>query len=1076
MSIKILEASAGSGKTYQLSMFFVKLALESPEKFKRILAITFTNAAVNEMKVRILDRLYSLSIKNKKSLDEFKAFAPDGKINGAPINQSTDEDISTAAKNVLFNILHNYQDFSVSTIDSFLQKLFRGALYEIGIRYNYELIVKSDDVYEEAVNDFIMSLQKNDPAFDWLVKFIEDKLNDNKSFDYTMLLNALTREINKEFFYDYEDYFISKLSDEDFQKLSSELNRKMSDFLSKVKIINQDFYQILKETGFREEDFSNGGNGTVKYIGSKLEEIINSRVSFKVIRPKPNSNFEKVIKRKLSLFSNNCNNPLDPANQSKIIDLMITFYDLMNSDDYKNYETARILSKQIYNVALLSHILKNLDNYKKTNNILLLSDIGRMLKSFIRDNYMFIYEKLGVYYEYFLIDEFQDTSRVQYEIIKPLIEESISAKDEENVLLVGDIKQAIYRWRNGDWEIMKETIDYDFPNSISRNTLKENWRSYPNIIRFNNSLFNQLLSLNNLFNDENEKNEMLDYIRRIYIDPNKNRSVKQQIPDAKKNNFNNFEGYVKLYVKKKKDNDKTNEQNYENIDDEQDINALELLKNDVGTLWEKGYKNIGILVRSNKESASIFRYLLENPPVDDDDFKIISQESITYANSDAVLWIVFTLYWLQNGSKYASYMSKAFYENIKASASLSYDDIINRLSNDENFLAQNLYFKAEHLVNLIYSFINDRERAFCLHFLQLIKNYQQEQSNNEVMFIYWFLKKGIKESVKISEEGNGVHITTIHRSKGLEYDAVIVPSVNWTRNQSDYMWFRKPQFLNETNVPAFLLKATKIFNSSHFAYEYSLENTKNNVDDLNLLYVALTRAKKVLIANIDNKCIGNEVLKCINNDFEIEELGKLSNYKSQNTIKNYDLYEIGELVKNEVDTDSENISPFSWNAKKNVNIEIKIKQNYGLSTRENIAYGVLIHDILRSIDDINTWEEKANKILKKHHKTIDDSEKIKTKIRNILNVNPNVRDWFTKADEIISERDISYAGKMLRPDKVFIHPDKIILVDFKTGETDLKDYKNQIKKYIDILKQTSNKNIEGYLLNIDRNELINLEI
>lgn len=1074
MSIKILEASAGSGKTYQLSMFFVKLALESPEKFKRILAITFTNAAVNEMKVRILDRLYSLSIKNKKSLDEFRAFAPDGKINGSPINQSTDEDISTAAKNVLFNILHNYQDFSVSTIDSFLQKLFRGALYEIGIRYNYELIVKSDDVYEEAVNDFIMSLQKNDPAFDWLVKFIEDKLNDNKSFDYTMLLNALTREINKEFFYDYEDDFISKLSDEDFQKLSSELNSKMSDFLSKVKIINQDFYQILKETGFSEEDFSNGGKGTVKYIGSKLEEIINSRDSFKVIRP--GKNFIKIIESKQGLFANNCNNPLDPANQNKIIDLMITFYDLMNSDDYKNYETARILSKQIYNVALLSHILKNLDNYKKTNNILLLSDIGRMLKSFIRDNYMFIYEKLGVYYEYFLIDEFQDTSRVQYEIIKPLIEESISAKDEENVLLVGDIKQAIYRWRNGDWEIMKETIDYDFPNNISRNTLKENWRSYPNIIRFNNSLFNQLLSLNNLFNDENDKNEMLDYIRGIYIDPNKNRSVKQQIPDAKKNNFNNFEGYVKLYVKKKKDNDKTNEQNYENIDDEQDINALELLKNDVGTLWEKGYKNIGILVRSNKESASIFRYLLENPPVDDDDFKIISQESITYANSDAVLWIVFTLYWLQNGSKYASYMSKAFYENIKASASLSYDDIINRLSNDENFLAQNLYFKAEHLVNLIYSFINDRERAFCLHFLQLIKNYQQEQSNNEVMFIHWFLTKGIKESVKISENENGVHIISIHRSKGLEYDAVIVPYVNWTRNLSDYMWFQKPNFLNNSNIPAFLLKANKELVNSHFAEEYILEKTKKNVDDLNLLYVAFTRAKKVLIANIEDKCIGSEVLKCINNDFDIETLGLLSSYKSTTSIKDYDVYEIGELFDNDNYNDSNDISQFDWKAKENVKIEIKIKQNYGLSTREHIAYGVLIHDIFRAIDDINKWEEKADKILKKHHKTIDDSEKIKTKIRNIFDENPSVIDWFTKAEEVVSERDLAYNGKMLRPDKVFIHPDKIILVDFKTGETDLKDYKNQIKKYIEKLQQTSNKKIEGYLLNIDRNELINVAI
>ena len=1060
MSIKILEASAGSGKTYQLSMFYVKLALQSPEKFKRIVAITFTNAAVNEMKTRILDRLYNLSIKKPGSLEEFIAFANNSKINGKPISQLNDDEISTAAKNVLLNILHNYQDFNVSTIDSFLQKLFRGALYEIGIRYNYELIVKNDEIYEDAVDDFTMSLQKEDPAFGWLVKFIEDKLRDNKSFNYNKLLKELTREINKEFFNDYEENF-NKISDEDFIKLNSDLDRQMDDFLSKAKKINDEFNQILNETGYKESNFAYNGAGSVNYIGSKLENAIKIKDSFKDILP--GSRFLNIIEGKQKLDSNKFN--IDQMTQDKIKELMIEFNDLMNSDEYRNYTTARIISKQIHNVALLSHILQKLNIYKKTNNILLLSDIGKMLKSFIQENYMFIYEKIGVYYEYFLIDEFQDTSRVQYEIIKPLIEESISAIDEENVLLVGDIKQAIYRWRNGDWGIMKDTVDLDFFNHISRKTLKDNWRSYPNIVAFNNSLFYELLHLNNLFNDED--NVKLGYIKEIYIDPQKDRNVKQEIPIDKKDKFGNFKGNVKLYVKN--DNDKDND-----TDDEEDTNILDLVRKDIEQLWEKNYKNIGILVRSNKEAAMIFKYLLENPPTRSDDFKIISQESITYANSDAVLWIVFTIYWLHNDSNYARYMSKAFYENIKNENLSSYDDIINNLCKDMNFLSQNLYFKAEYLVNIIYSQLNEREQTFCIHFLQLIKNYQQEKSNNEVMFIHWFLNKGIKESVKISENENGVHIISIHRSKGLEYDAVIVPYVNWTKDLSDYMWFQKPNLLNNSKVPAFLLKANNELANSYFADEYLLEKTKKNVDDLNLLYVAFTRAKKVLIANIENKCIGKEVLKCINNDFDIETLGLLSNYKSITSIKNYDVYEIGELADNDVNNDSNNISQFDWKAKENVKIEIKIKQNYGLSTREHIAYGVLIHDIFKAIDDINKWEEKTDKILKKHHKTIDDSEKIKTKIRYIFNENPSVVDWFAKAEEIVSERDLAHDGKMLRPDKVFIHQDKIVLVDFKTGDKDLIDYKNQIKKYIEILQQTSNKKIEGYLLNIDRNELINV--
>ena len=361
-----------------------------------------------------------------------------------------------------------------------------------------------------------------------------------------------------------------------------------------------------------------------------------------------------------------------------IKDLLFSYNDLINNEG-KNYETARIISNQIYNIALLSDILKSLYDYKKTNNILLLSDIGKMLRKFIENNYMFIYEKLGVYYEYFLIDEFQDTSHVQYEIIKPLINESLSQAKSDNVLLVGDIKQAIYRWRNGDWEIMKDTIDTDFHNLISRQNLQENWRSYPNIVKFNNSLFSELLQLTDLFKEKDEDisnlryQTKINYIKEIYIDTDKNRDVKQEIPDAKKDQFKDFQGYVKLYIAKDKNNKNTttNEEKSttydtsDSIESEEDDKVLQLVINDVNNLWEKGYKNIGILVRTNKEAVEVFKYILQNSTIQDLDFKIISDESISFANSDAVLWIVFTLYALQNGSNYARYMSEAFYDFIK---------------------------------------------------------------------------------------------------------------------------------------------------------------------------------------------------------------------------------------------------------------------------------------------------------------------------------------------------------------------------------------------------------------------------
>ncbi|MGB4128305.1 MAG: 3'-5' exonuclease, partial [Bacteroidales bacterium] len=575
----------------------------------------------------------------------------------------------------------------------------------------------------------------------------------------------------------------------------------------------------------------------------------------------------------------------------------------------------------------------------------------------------------------------------------------------------------------------------------------------------NNSLFSELLQLTDLFKEKDEDisnpryQTKINYIKEIYIDTDKNRDVKQEIPEAKKDQFKDFQGYVKLYIAKDKNNKNTttNEEKSttydtsDSIESEEDDKVLQLVINDVNNLWEKGYKNIGILVRTNKEAVEVFKYILQNSTIQDLDFKIISDESISFANSDAVLWIVFTLYALQNGSNYARYMSEAFYDFIKTSNSVPYNSLMNNLENDDNFMAQNLYFKAEHLVNIIYKELDDKEKVFCMHFLQLIKNYQREHNNNEVMFIEWFLNNGVKQSLKITDEKNGVHISTIHKSKGLEYDAVIVPFINWTRNQNDYLWFKKPDICN-SNIPAFLLKTSGDLANSQFADEYYMEKTKKYVDDLNLLYVALTRAKKVLIANIENQNIGKEIQKCVTNNFNIDGLGAIDTYKSINSNENFDIYEIGTLVNNTTYASDVSIENFQWAAKENVGIEIKIKKNYSLSSNEKIAHGVLMHDILRVIDDVDNWEKKADKILKKYHKTSEEIKKIKDNIKTIFEINPEVKNWFTNAQEIISERDLSIyklesdkdklesdkERKMYRPDKIFIYPDKVIVVDFKT--------------------------------------------
>lgn len=1047
MPVKVLSASAGSGKTFNLSMFYIKLAMEDADNFKKILAITFTNAAVNEMKNRILTRLFDLS--KGDGIGEYRIYAA--------VNKNvSDEEISQRAGEVLNRIVHHYYDFSVSTIDSFLQRFFRGALYEIGLRTNYELVVDNEEVIEQAVNDFLLNLDEHQTAFKWLVKFIKNNVQDNKSSNYNKQLVHLTHEINKEFFYPYEKDF-AQLTEHDFDALVNTLETTINTIIDKAKKFQQEFVDLCQKSNFDGEKFYQKNSGPAGYLGPKLIQFINEKSSirqFDLNNKYLNEalNDGKWVKKKFEA-------EFEPY-KSSFQKLLFEFVDFIKTEG-KQYEDSRIILKQLFNISILNLIVRNLHEYKKTNNVVLLSDIGKMLQGFISNNYLFIYEKLGIRYEYFLIDEFQDTSNIQYQVLKPLIENSISDKINESVLLVGDIKQAIYRWRNGDWKLMNSTIYQDFAQNINKQTLEYNWRSYPIIIDFNNAAIKHLVEMSSLFKKNEEDNaSLLSLAQNIYKD------VEQKFPKNK--NLTAMKGYVKLIAQKVK-----KEKSTESINDDENQD-IEWIAEEVKCLWQKGYKNIGIIVRKNKEASSIFDYLMKHLKIDDDDFKVISKESITYINSNTVMWIVFTLHYIQNNSLYALYMAKAFFKKLDSftDAEAYFDD----LKNNTAFKTKNLYYKAEYLINSLYQNINEREKTFCIHFLQLLKKYLDTNPISEAKFIEWFFEKGIYESIKISGDKKGVHLVTIHKSKGLEYEAVIVPFVNWTQTASDYLWLKKPEWIKNSSIPAFLVKKNKEQLSSNFEQEYLQEQNNLKIDDINLLYVAFTRAKKVLIANIEQKNIGKELNKLLETTFKIDGLdNNISLYK---TLENDSItvYELGELKNNDEqynENESERLEIKLTS--KPISLNLVVKSNEELSSQKSIAHGLLVHAIMEQITDIEQWKVVAQKIMTAFNVTEQDKQRINESIDKIFQKHTQIKHWFTKAKKIISERKIIYQGKLYRPDKIFVHNDKVILVDFKTGETELEQYLAQIKRYKMMLIALKYSNIESYLLNIDTNELVFVE-
>jgi ATP-dependent exoDNAse (exonuclease V) beta subunit len=1048
MPIQLFLASAGSGKTYNLAKFYLKIALANESNFKQIIAITFTNAAVNEMKERILKYLYELSKgEGDKTLK-------------SELKQSlklTESELQFRAKNVLNLIVQNYSHFSVSTIDSFIQRLFKVALYELNIRYNYDLVVNNTELIDQSIDTFLFNLEENSEALQWLKQFIEFQIDSDRTADYHKQLSDLANEINKEFFYQFEEHFNS-LNDGDFKQLIPALSDIQKNFVKQLKSYHADFMQLLQKSGLSEDSFSYGKSGVGGFLGKKMQEF---KKGFNISHFKTNSYILKALENTDSWIAKTKTKEqqLFTPFANEFQTLLIALFNFISKEG-KQYQAALTLERNLFNIAIISYISKNLKSFKVDNNAVLLSDIAKILKEFIKENYLFIYEKIGVRYQYFLIDEFQDTSRIQYDVVKPLIEESISKTEAPSVLIVGDVKQAVYRWRNGDWTLMQTDVQKDFNGSIQHIPLKDNWRSLPLIINFNNALIKNL--------------PKSDEAATIYND------IEQHFPEVKAGQ--DFEGYIKtvLFEKSKK----KKEEDAETDDITESISKNDWIIPEIEHLWKKGMKNIGILVRKNKEASELFKLLLTKLDIKDEDFNIISKESISYKNSTAVSLMVNIIKYLHQPTDYLKYICGYYYSKLTNNKRMDFTQVFDEFFNNSAEIIRcreyPLFEKASELVFTLKNVIPENEQVFIEHFLQMIKNYIAKNPSNDTAFIDWYMEKGQEESLKISGQKTGVHILTIHKSKGLEFDAVIIPNINWTKpnnSMANYQWFSKPTGISfGTKVPAFLIKTNKELENSLFGDEYLEEKNKQEIDDLNLLYVAVTRARNVLIMGVYKSEIGEKVHQLFDAGFDLTLNGKetsITHYKKETGDENVRCYEIGNMDTYTPVSQKTTSATFHFsNDYRLFDYNLVVNENQTLSSQKSIAHGNLIHEILAEINDWNLWKNAMNHVFTEFNSSKEEQLEIQESLEKLFAQMPVVKSWFTEAKQIMSERTIFSKGKMYRPDKIFIFDDKTILVDFKTGSTSLESYRNQLLNYKQMLKHMNYPEIESYLLNIDTHEML----
>ena len=1068
--LTIYRASAGSGKTYKLTEEYLKLLFEKPyhKLYKHILATTFTNKAAEEMKTRILKEI-NLLAKAEKS-DHLEMLKKKFGYN--------EEKIKEIANLLLNQILHDYSNFSISTIDKFFQKIIRSFAKDMKMQAGFEIELNSNEILEKASDNLLQNLDENKDLQKWLFAFVKTKIRNGKSWNLRTDIKELAQEIFKESFLSLNNEKIKIFSNKNFlKKYQKTLEKIISDFEENQKKIGIKAVEIIKNNNLDFSDFKGGKNSFVNYF-KKIQEkklLDKDKLLSKTILATVDD-IEKWFTKKSSKI-----NEIKQAYHQGLNSLLNDSLDLFEKP-FELYNSAKQISKYFDILGILTDIVKAVQDYTEEKNIFPIAYSSKLLNEIIKDDETpFIYEKIGNNFHHFMIDEFQDTSNLQWKNFYPLLNNSLAFGNKN--LVVGDVKQSIYRWRNSDWNLLASQINKDFVNqNLKDETLQYNWRSKKNVINFNNAIFHQASQiLEQQFKNETE--EFSEYSKQI---SNAYSGLFQHSPSQK----NNEGGYIKMsffeYNKKEE---------YDEIVKEE----LPIL---VKNLLEKNFqkKDICILVRGKKDGQKVANFLLAHQ------IDVISNDSLFLRNASVVRFLIGLLNYFNNSSDkinntFLIYEYKCFLSENKEFIDLhelfknehQIEDFIKKYRLDE--------LKALPIFELIERFIHifslnklSHEIPYLQAFQDLVLNFSQKKSLDIYSFLLWWQEHGQDKTIKVSEGQDAVRIMTIHKSKGLEFQAVVMPYCDWKIDHNptftNILWCEPKDELS--GLPIVPVNYGKKLKESYFKENYFKEKLQTYVDNLNLLYVAFTRAEKTLFAFLPLKKVKTKSnnIKTIPDLLRISFEKEISSEKYISLKSNFDnennILEIGNLenVKIEKKTDDSNIKKideyFTYFSQERLQLR-KSSQHFFKEIDENttkkIDEGNLMHQIfeqIKTLDDINFAVQTKvfeGKILKKEAIILE---------KNILNLikKQNVEDWFSENWEVKNEKSILEKGKRIKQaDRILLRGKNAIVIDYKFGKKEEKSYTYQVRNYMWLLIKMGYRNVKGYLwyFNLDKITEVNLK-
>ena len=1046
MRAKILNASAGSGKTYQLAYKYVRDVIDQPGLYRHILAVTFTNKATEEMKSRILKEIHRLASGGASPY-----------LGNLCRELSLDErSVRKRAAEVRSKILHDYSRFTVLTIDTFFQRILRAFIKELGIDLNYNVEIETASVLSKGADTLIEQITVDRDLQRWLTEFVQERIDEGRKWDIRDGILSLGGELFKE---KNKDALSVPRSREELGRIVSRAAAQAEATKKQLQQTAARAVAIISRAGLTAADFSGKSRSFANYF-------------FTVAAGELKPYGATVAKMAAAPEGWGAKGSPAQALAPELQPLLREMCDIYDANR-KSWNTCDLLKENYRSFALLSDLYKRVQQLCDEQNMMLLSETKYVLSEFIGHNDApFIYEKVGNRFERFMIDEFQDTSLKEWENFLPLLQNAMAQSEETSVLIVGDIKQSIYRWRGGDWKILHSQAQRALgADSTELVNLTENYRSLPAVVDFNNKAIGRVVEA-----DNRALNATLDEAAaRGDMDARTAAGLRDTLQKAYREHaqtprrLGGVPGYVSVET----------------------FAERPPVVERICEVLDKGFRpcDIMILVRGATDGARVAAELLDFKRRNDDPryrFDVMTQEALIVGNAPVSSFIAAALRLSLNPDDslsravYNHYLGRGFDRPLPGDERTFFRSI--RLLSPEEAFERIVMRHALH---------DDRQQTAYLQAIhEQIIGFCASKIADIALFLDWWEQQGQNRSLSVDESATTVEITTIHKAKGLEKRVVLIPWCSWQLdpksggNVTNIVWAEAQG--DAGAVGRFPVKYKKAMAESGFSAEYYRELVYSHVDNINLLYVALTRAAEslhVFIPRKGGKSVGGLLLQSIGADGDKALLDGTEGRRT--ATEEGERFEFGRFTGpvpgGGKASDSVHVVLENYpTARADLRLRLPSQRYFEEEDEVELSprnFGILMHKAFEQADDRQQIYEAVQRMRDDGTLSPGEAEALRGMIARVL-AHPVAGEWFGGGwQRVRNENEIIVpgAGSTRRPDRVMIRGTRAVVVDYKFGSRDPGRYRRQVGEYLGLLRQMGYTQCEGYLWYVKLGEIEKVE-